>query len=125
MSTIILCGLCGRPSLGYATVTVDGETVRLCHDDGDAPMTCYHRWTVYGARPSALESIRGRWRGVYAVDGIGKVGRNELPPDIAALLDVAEAAQACVDHGGHVLTKPLIERLASALRKLPQDHSDG
>ena len=41
----------------------------------------------------SIERIKKRWRGVYAVDGIGKVGPNELPPDIAALIDVAEAAQ--------------------------------
>ena len=56
------CALCGKnPAAGFATVTVlladrDYEVVRLCHDGPD-PMTCYHRWTVYGERPTLAELI--------------------------------------------------------------------
>jgi hypothetical protein len=70
---------------------------------------------------SALERVRARWKGVYAVDGIGKVGPNELPPDIAALLAVAEAAQSRhqpVDNGEGRETWCICARLISRCPEL-------
>ena len=47
------CGLCScNPACGYATVTTDDGTQRLCHTDDHS---CYHAWTVWGIRPDALE----------------------------------------------------------------------
>jgi hypothetical protein len=41
-----------------------------------------------------LAAIAERWKGVYAVDGCGNVGINDLPPDIAALLAEIERLRA-------------------------------
>lgn len=53
------CELCGhRPACGYARVHLpDGASIRLCHKDSHS---CYHRWTVYGDRPTT-------WMGVKAI----------------------------------------------------------
>jgi hypothetical protein len=47
------CALCGREFDTMEGRVDDGENVYdLCHPaDADGPMTCYHRWTVYGDRP--------------------------------------------------------------------------
>lgn len=44
-----------------------------------------------------ITQIKHRWRGVYAVDGIGKVGIGELPPDIAWLLDEHERMHTALE----------------------------
>jgi hypothetical protein len=44
-----ICGLCGNPIRGLASVTVGEQVVWLCHPD-DGP-DCYTLWTLYGHRP--------------------------------------------------------------------------
>lgn len=45
-------------SLEHGWAEADG--VPLCHGEctGDGPMTCYHRWTVYGDRPEERQVVR-------------------------------------------------------------------
>jgi hypothetical protein len=40
-----ICGHCHKAQRGFASVTVDGDSVPLCHPD-DGP-DCYHLVTVY------------------------------------------------------------------------------
>lgn len=53
MNRVLTCGLCGRKYLApEGRVYDNGNRVELCHPaDSVGPMTCYHRWTVYGERP--------------------------------------------------------------------------
>lgn len=45
----IPCALCGQVALGHA----EADGVRLCHA---TERSCYHRWTVYGARPGTVST---------------------------------------------------------------------
>lgn len=84
-----LCGLCGRPVLGFGMAA----GVYLCHHE---TRDCYHRWTVYGARPGQTVTSGNA--------PIGPVGR-EVPESDAARLRRLEDEVATLS--GHLATAEL------------------